>query len=563
MFSYSLALVLSGTVTGCYFLNRKKKLSGVSSVDVSGRPNHLSGAESEKAFKERISTLEKELGALIWKHQVQKDASDKHHNQSARISREKDQQLAIMKMTEQSLCAENMELKHKVNEMAQMLPQIATAKKAADAQMVKMQDDHFTELRIKDMRIKDLLTKNDELDNKLKRIGSTARELSELQTTYAALEKSTNQQISQLQLDLKNAASHHRKATADLATLGKRISNLGAQTSESEIRSEKQKALLKRLNVANVAEADALLAKMDELKSKQQQAENNEKRTAQEKALLSQRNIMAAAELSKAEATNEQLLQDKTDLESKCVALEKQTSTANSTQELETWLLEEQRKAKKFEAENIRLTHQLTTEKAGFEAERKSMRRQINDGKAEIARLEQDVARLANKLMLTECKVNDINRIHGKLKENAYQKHNLFLVPENLYRSTELGVIADGQAIFDNAIITLTSGTLDKKDDDALARQVKIYEALVELENQAQDPIEMQQIQARLMQSGLHKDCPRKGYVDSAYYNRSAVSRGLNPLAASFDLAASVPESLAEVFELDYLEMTDSEDVYY
>jgi hypothetical protein len=244
----------------------------------------------------------------------------------------------------------------------------------------------------------------------------------------------------------------------------------------------------------------------------------------------------------------------------------KKQITVMKDKDMERKLAEEQQKAQNLTAENARLIYQMTTDKSISDVEKKHLWRQIADQRTETKRLEQEVFRLASKLIIAERQLNEFSRDEAKAKENLKPStespiNQCFAVPEEQPDDANQCDAAFENKTMPDPHLLDTALKGDKHRIEMLEHQLNLYRILLKQGNEFRN---VPHINIKLMETGLHKDAPTKGYVNAQYYSSLERTRGQRAMSASYgpETTSVKIEPAASVFELDHLVMVDYEDFY-
>lgn len=246
----------------------------------------------------------------------------------------------------------------------------------------------------------------------------------------------------------------------------------------------------------------------------------------------------------------------------KAEAIDLKDAKATETDEAKLKLEQEQKKSQTLAAENAGLAFQLTTDKSVHEVEKKQLWNQIEVGKMEIERLDQDVFRLANKLMAVNGPNND-----PKAMENL---NPLAPPPQQAVATLKAEVeqpenFVHRQAPFDYTIVSnpnspASAAVATQRRIDALEEQLKIYRVLLEEGNKYR---KASGIRAKLLEAGLFMGQPFKSYATSQYYRGIGKARG-NGGGDDVEggLAYSEYSTVPVPAELDNTEMVEWEELF-
>jgi hypothetical protein len=159
--------------------------------------------------------------------------------------------------------------------------------------------------------------------------------------------------------------------------------------------------------------------------------------------------------------------------------------------------------------------------------------------------------------MIAERQVDELCRGDDKVRENF----SPFAAPKSS-RVEEPGSIIYRHAPFEYTRVPRPLDPVpapDKRRVEVLEQQLKIYQALLDQDN-INNFRGLSRVQELLMESGLHKDHPAKGYVNPQYYSYVEHVRGQAALSAP--CRPFKPQDPSGLFELDNLEMIDGEDLF-
>ncbi|KIW03505.1 uncharacterized protein PV09_05271 [Verruconis gallopava] len=192
-------------------------------------------------------------------------------------------------------------------------------------------------------------------------------------------------------------------------------------------------------------------------------------------------------------------------------------------------LAEERGKSNDLAAENARLTFQLQVMKKAYEAEKMQLCQQAAADKMARERLEQDILRLTNKLLVAEKQVRAFTTANttSAQPKTGPQKSSEALASRNCHPfHAEACKEKPGDSVHvaepiecpmaPNPNSPSVEAKKYRRRVKQLEGQLKLYRLLVEGGSVLRSTAA---IEDKLMDAGLHKKAPLRSYVSSDYYN--------------------------------------------
>ena len=283
---------------------------------------------------------------------------------------------------------------------------------------------------------------------------------------------------------------------------------------ENDTKAQNQELEELNTQVANMEIETRAAARAKEAMETELSAANREKETLQNKSLtLEQQLALCQLELKSMKSVKRDSAAIETKLKEevkKSQVLTEQVTTAEET------LKEERKKIQTLGAENARLAFQQTIDKGSFDAQKKSLWREVQERRQEIERLEADVHRLAVKLAAA-----------GKIAAGGNVTSTYPFAtpsPEAIAalktRAEEPENFVHRNAPFDYKVTPnldhpATAAAQTRDRIQALEDQLYLYRVILTDGNKM---LNAPGIRHKLIQTGLYMGAPTKTYVKPEYY---------------------------------------------
>lgn len=444
---------------------------------------------------EQVIQLKVNNGGL----RIKDDEHQKELQQWSDSLQEKEEELARCKSTREEQRREFADqLKQREAEAQQQLfhlqAKLHDAEKGVKDKIVDVKNKNITieELRERLQVLQNHHLKNDQIVQRLNTptiddADRLNKKLEEQQVTIKKLQE-MEPTIRKLQQESLSLSTANRIMKSDLAAVELR---------EKDLRSDKD-ATQERLKAAE-SSIEAMKLGLTDLDRRRSQLASELDTANKAKGEIA---VMCSARAVQLDAAGEMIAELKTKLQ-----LEKPVELEEAVHKLN----EERKKSRALAAENTQLAFQVASHRGTFEAERKGLWAQIKEHKQEIERLNQDTFRLASKLTTTTAKENT-NPFATPSRQDVAALKLKTEQPDNfIFRN----------AAFDYDVVPNPDSpvTVENTKRDYIARledQMRCYRKLLKEGKEFKDDAE---ICAKTARMGLHKDSPKKSYVNPQYYD--------------------------------------------